>query len=315
MNPAIDNNLKRQKKIAEWETRIQLLHKKYPRLEEIARLFSQFALELVMVEMGSGKMGMTKEELIKAKEALQMEKKSIILANRLPPNIYDIWWDCEKCKDTGFVKAGVKCECRLKEEMQARWQASGLSPEQEKQTFANFSLEWYEDKERYRNILEKALAFTENVIKGDKTDNLLFHGPVGTGKTHLCSAIANHVLQAGISVVYLKTGILLDLIRNAKFDPEKGTSYIESLYRVGLLILDDLGTENLTDFAKEQIFLLLDMRLNYHLPWVISTNLSPNALDAHYELRFIDRIMGTSQVLKFTGESIRQKKKLNKSNG
>jgi len=312
-----DRSSKRQNKIAEWETRIQLLHTKYPRLEEISQLFAQMAIELAMVELGKGKTGMGREELIKAQEALQAEKQDIMKKHKLPENIYDIWWDCEICRDTGFVEAGRKCDCRRSEEVKWRWQMSGLSPEQKLQTFESFSLEYYPEKEKYRVVVHKCMSFAEKVGKGQPAENILICGPVGTGKTHICSAIANGVLQAGKAVVYLKSGVLLDLIRQAKYYKDKNeqnenNQFMESLYRVPLLIVDDLGTENLTDFAQEQLLLLIDERINYRLPWVISTNLSLNEMDTHYELRLIDRIMGTSKVLRFSGESIRQLKKMHK---
>ncbi len=308
--------LKRQKKIAEWEIRIRLLHEKYPRLREIDTLFSQFALELALLEMGKGKLGMSREELSKAQEALAWEKRKLLKEYNLPENIYEIWWDCPACQDTGYIELGKKCQCLLREEASRRWRASGLSPVQVNQTFANFSLEWYEDMEHYRTILEKALNFAEKISSRQPAGNLLLYGAVGTGKTHLCSAIANYALQAGVSVVYMKVGRLLDLLREHKFKLDKNDLYtgqgLESLYRVELLIMDDLGAENLTDFAREQLLLLLDERINHNLSWVISSNLSPNDIGAIYEDRISDRIMGTAEILKFTGESIRIRKMVNK---
>ncbi|MCR4442392.1 MAG: ATP-binding protein [Peptococcaceae bacterium] len=306
--------LKRQKRIAEWETRIQLLHNKFPRLEEISRLYARLSLELVLVEMGNGKMGMSRQDILKTQESLVLERKSIIANNNLPENIYDVWWDCEKCKDTGFLGPGLKCSCRIQEEIKARWQTSGLSPEQERQTFGTFSLEWYQDKERHRQILEKCVAFAEKVCAKQPVENLFLYGPVGTGKTHLCSSIANYVLQAGINVIYIKISQLLDLIREYKFsrewDEQGQQQKLKTLYRVDLLIIDDLGTETSTDFVREQLLLLLDERNNYRLPWVISTNLTPNEIGTMYEDRLSDRMLATSQILKFTGESVRRQKKI-----
>lgn len=309
---------KRQKKMSEWDNRIKLLHKKYPRLKEISELYAQIALEMAMQGLGKGKMEMSQEELTKAQAALQAEKNYLLKKHNLPQNIYDIWWDCDICKDTGFIKAGVKCQCLKKAEIMERWQSSGLSPEQKKQTFASFSLQWYEDKDRYNKILKTCMDFAEKVSSGQSTDNILLYGTVGTGKTHLCSAIANYVLQKGVSVVYLNISKLLDMIREYKFKLEKNEYYdnnntLKNLYKVGLLIIDDLGTENLTEFAREQVFRLLDERNNYHLPWVISTNLSPTDIGAEYEMRISDRIMSTAQMLKFAGQSVREQKRLNKA--
>lgn len=312
--------LKRQKKLSEWDKRIKFLHQKYPRLKEISDLFAQIAIDMAMQKLGKGKrkMDMSIEELMKAQAALQAEKKALLRKHKLPENIYDVWWDCERCKDTGFIHPGIKCECLIKEEMLVRWRYSGLAPEQQKQTFANYTLDWYDDKDKYNIILKTCMSFAQKISLNETVDNLLLYGAVGTGKTHLCSAIANHVLETGRSVVYLNVSKLLDIIREYKFkldgnDYNESKDILKNLYKVGLLIIDDLGTESLTDFSKEQILRLLDERNNYSLPWVISTNLSPAEIGSEYEMRISDRIMSTSQVLKFSGQSVRQLKRLRQS--
>ncbi|HHX96159.1 MAG TPA: ATP-binding protein [Clostridia bacterium] len=310
----VDRALRRRKKIAEWEANLEELYKKYPRLGEIAHLLAQISLEVVYLQMGQGKMGLTLEELNKKRTALLNEKKALFEKYALPENIEAVKWDCPLCEDRGFLNVGEKCACLLAEESQQRWELSGLGPRQKKQTFNSFSLKWYEDKKRYRTILEECVSFAENICRGKAVDNLLLCGNIGTGKTHLCSAIANYVLQAGISVAYLKIGILMDLIREAKynFDSQvvRPINRLQSLYQVDLLIIDDLGTEVVSDFVREQLFYLIDERLNFHLPWIISTNLSLNEIGTLYEDRLSDRILGTSTVLKFTGASIRQQLKV-----
>lgn len=310
--PLAGRALRRQNKITEWETRVEALHKKYPRLGEISRLIAQISMETVLMGMGKGKMGMTWEELDKARETLLEEKRVLFKKYNLPENIDRVWWDCEKCEDRGFLGVGEKCTCMLQAEREIHWKSSGLAPQQKEQTFNTFSLNWYEDKERYRTILKQCIEFAEKLGAGEKAENLLLYGAIGTGKTHLCSAIANFVLQSGLDVVYLKIGTLLDLIREAKYNFEKNATFtakqLQNLYRVRLLIIDDLGTEVSTDFVKEQLLHLFDERINYRLPWVISTNLSPNDISAMYEDRLSDRILGASQVLKFTGASIRKLK-------
>lgn len=308
---------KRQAKIAEWETRTKLLHEKYPRLGEISRLFARMALEAGLIELGRGKMNLSRQELEKARTALLEERQVLLRAAGLTESIYEVWWDCPKCQDTGFVSPGVKCSCLLIEEMKDNLELSGLSPEQEGQTFRSFSLDWYKDKKQMKNILTECLDFAEKIATRQETGNILLSGPVGTGKTHLCSAIANYCLEAGVKVIYLKVSRLLDMIRESKFNqeassPEEQKKIMQSLYQAPLLVIDDLGTENLTDFAREQLLLIFDGRINHHLPWVVSTNLDLNALDAHYELRLMDRLVGTSKVLTFTGESIRMRKAMQK---
>ena len=93
--------------------RVQELHKKYPRLAEISQLIAQISMETVLLGMGKGKMGMSWEELNKAREALLAEKKGLFNQYNLPSNIDEVWWDCEKCEDRGFLGVGEKCTCLL----------------------------------------------------------------------------------------------------------------------------------------------------------------------------------------------------------
>ena len=104
--PLAGRALRRQQKIAEWEKRVQELHKKYPRLAEISQLIAQISMETVLLGMGKGKMGMSWEELNKAREALLAEKKGLFNQYNLPSNIDEVWWDCEKCEDRGFWVLG-----------------------------------------------------------------------------------------------------------------------------------------------------------------------------------------------------------------
>ncbi len=307
--PGTERTLKRQKKIQEWEQRIKLLYQKYPRLAEIDRLYKQMAMDLALLGLGKNRMDMSAEELEQALNSLREEKKRILESQGISEKVFEVWWDCPKCQDLGYLSPGVKCSCLLKEEEESRLSRSGLAPEQRKQTFENFSLHYYAEPQKYKAILETCRTFAYRVSAGEKVPNLVLTGPVGTGKTHLSSAIANHVLAAGKAVLYIKIVRLLDLLREVKFqDKDFDNDLWQYITQVDLLIIDDLGTETLTDFAGEQILNILDERINYHLPFVLNTNLSPTELDAHYELRLVDRITGTSKFLVFSGDSIRQRK-------
>ena len=77
------------------------------------------------------------------------------------------------------------------------------------------------------------------------------------GKTHLCGAIANYVLQAGLDVVYLKL-YMLDLIRECKYNFEN-ENYQRNNCRTfisQLINIDDLGTSFYR--FREQLFYLFD---------------------------------------------------------
>ena len=84
---------------------------------------------------------------------------------------------------------------------------------------------------------------------------------------------------------------LLDHLR-ATFDPQSTTRYdlrFEQIRQTPLLILDDLGTESATPWAKEKLFQLLNHRYNALLPTVITTTAMPDNLDPWLRTRVLDK--------------------------
>jgi DNA replication protein DnaC len=303
---------KRARKIEEMERHVEAVHRAHPELEYIAQEIAANAGKLIHLLAASGSRE-AREAIDREQERLFQRRLETLRKYGLDLSVYEPQWDCPKCQDRGFVEPGEKCDCQKNIEWAARWNNSGLAPGQAEQTFDLFSLYWYEDQAAYRRILEETLLFAEKVSSGGRPENLLLYGPVGTGKTHLCSAVANYVLQAGKTVLYLKIGKILDWIRQSRFEDfsrrDKSMEALNSLYQVDLLIIDDLGTESLTDFTQEQMLYLLDERVVHGLPWMISTNLTPDEMEEHYENRLSDRLLGLSKVFKFSGQSIRWMKK------
>ena len=100
---------------------------------------------------------------------------------------------------------------------------------------------------------------------------LVFTGPSGCGKTHLAAAIANHCIANNHPVLYSTAPDLLDRLR-ATFSPDSQVPYddfFEQVRNAPLLILDDLGVQSSTPWAREKLDQLLNHRSNNQLPTVI----------------------------------------------
>ena len=113
-----------------------------------------------------------------------------------------------------------------------------------------------------------AQAFAENPTKW-----LYLHGSTGVGKTHLAVAIANVCTLNGLEVTCWSVSDLLDRFRQS-FSSHDGTAFyqiFDTVRNAGLLILDDFGSQNLTDWALEKLYQLLCYRHDRHLPTVVTS--------------------------------------------
>lgn len=125
---------------------------------------------------------------------------------------------------------------------------------------------------------------------------LFLHGKCGCGKTHLAVAIAHHVMATKQSgVLFAVVPDLLDHLR-ATFDPANGVAYddrFNAIRNAHLLVLDDLGTENATPWAREKLFQIINHRYNEQLPTVITSNQDFKNDPRRIEERILSRILDT----------------------
>jgi len=159
-----------------------------------------------------------------------------------------------------------------------------------RQTFGNFSLRKNEslpaqDLRDLKQAFKAAREFAEHP-KGW----LLFTGPYGSGKTHLAAAIGNYQAGMGFPPLMVSVPDLLDHLR-ATFSPKSSVSLdrrFEEVKMTRLLLLDDLGTQSATPWAKEKLYQLFNYRYNAELPTVITTSKNPNELDPRLYSRMQD---------------------------
>ena len=123
---------------------------------------------------------------------------------------------------------------------------------------------------------------------------LIIHGPKGNGKSHLAAAIANHLIDdCRIPALFLTAPDLLRSLRLEIQDSPGGAGGVSPLLDIAreapVLILDDLGAERWTEWAEEQLFLLIDYRYRLELPLVVITNVELHSLPSRIYSRLGDR--------------------------
>ena len=118
---------------------------------------------------------------------------------------------------------------------------------------------------------------------------VLFHGPVGTGKSFFACAIANELLQKHVPTTITSFPRLLNLLQ----DSNNRQWLLDCLGNYKLVVIDDLGVERETSYAAEQIFAVIDARSRAKLPTIITTNLTKQEMENQPSMqyrRIFDRV-------------------------
>lgn len=172
-----------------------------------------------------------------------------------------------------------KCSCDIeKEQKEKEWNHKMEIMGLKKECFPSMT-QWDQTFDNYIGNETKAYTIAKNYAKDFevmKKDNvgLVFIGTVGSGKTFLASAIANELIETKQIRVKLRNfAQIINDLQKGGFDLDRN-EYIRNLVSVPLLILDDLGIERDTTYAKEQVYQIVNSRYLEHKPTIFTTNLS-----------------------------------------
>ncbi|WP_066635864.1 ATP-binding protein [Desulfolucanica intricata] len=216
--------------------------------------------------------------------------------------------NCNFCHGRGIIfesNLAVPCSCMQQKAILNRFKQSRLPKRMQNHTFENFNLSFYSRNcldpvkkisyyESAQIALQAAKDFSASFKKNKNSDGLLFTGQVGSGKTFLACCIANYLLKENETVLFAVVPDLLDQIRST-YDSSRHIEYtekdlVDTAREVPLLILDDLGAHNYTDWTKNKLYSILNYRLNYCLPTIITTNISLEELEEYLGERSTSRI-------------------------
>lgn len=284
---------------------------KYPEILELDTTIQKLCLNLSMAALR----GITDQnELNNIKEEitdLRAKKYEMLVSHGYNPDYLNLHYNCPKCKDTGFI--GIdKCSCFKSKLIKLYYKDSDLEEAVKTNNFKNFNINLYSNHklndERYtpRKNIEDILEYiTGEYLPNFKTSNtnLLFYGNSGTGKTFLSWCIAKELLDKGFLVVYKTSDDLLRALKDIKFNND--TDLENLLINCDLLIIDDLGSEQITDFSSTELFTLINKKILKNKKMLISTNLSLPLISKRYSERISSRIIGEFKLFKFFTEDIR----------
>ena len=287
-----------------------------PRIREIDMELRRTMAQAAQAAFLQGSDG--RDLLEKARIAnLELQQERAILARE---NFEEGFLDdspiCDHCGGSGYVGTTM-CECLLEVcRQEQKKEITILSGG--KESFSQFKLDYYPDRvdPKYgaspRTIMDRNFQYVRRyaLTFSPASDNLLFVGGTGLGKTFLAACVARAVADRGYSVVYETASHLFAKLEQAKFSPtEESRREAEKLTNCDLLIMDDLGTEMLTTFVQSAFYQIINTRLSKGKKTVINTNLTPDEIGARYGAAVQSRIEGEYELLPFIGEDIRTLKR------
>ena len=186
-------------------------------------------------------------------------------------------------------------ECRL--------ETLGVGPDLARATFDNFEAHTPE----LANRLEAVRAFA-HTGKGV----LLLLGCVGAGKTHLAVAAARQRLEdrPGSVALHKHRRFVADhrqSLRPVPFGDEPVSSPLWAAQRAPLLVYDELTSLDAQRGEEDLLLDLLEHRIEYYLPTILTSNLAPADLESALGSRLLDRLRPCVTMLPFGFESHRRR--------
>ena len=285
------------------------VYSKIPELVLIDKELSQTGVSIMGCAI-SGKENY-EENIQKLKErnlSLQSRRAELLMAHGYACDYTDLKYDCPICQDWGAINGKI-CSWYKTRLIEEQFKLSGISSLAKSQSFETFSLDYYENKEEMGELLEYAKNYVDDFDK--IKDNVLFVGGTGLGKTHLSTAIAGALIKKGYNVVYETAQNIFFDFENDRFldrfggDEPTATKYLDC----DLLIIDDLGAENITGFSVSCLYNIINTRLNKKLPIIASTNFSSKEIREKYHDRITSRLFSDFTIKMFQGTDIRRLKK------
>lgn len=145
----------------------------------------------------------------------------------------------------------------------------------------------YKDDKARIPIIKYFKEFIDNYNKEDKPKGIYLNGSFGSGKTYLIAALFNEMAKKGVrSILVYYPDFLVSL--KASFSSETEFDFhdrLEATKKVPLLLLDDIGAENVTNWTRDEVLgPILQYRMDNNLPTFFTSNLTIDQLEKNLSI-------------------------------
>jgi len=222
-------------------------------------------------------------------------------------------YKCQKCKDSRWIILDVdghevwkQCECYAIEQAEKLMEKSGISAEFRKKSFDDFDTK---SNPMLINAKNKAINYVKNfkAKEHDRCNSIMFCGQVGSGKTHLGTAICNKLLAMGIPVIYMPYRNIMTKIKQPMLNEVVYNREVSTYMNARVLYIDDMLKGRFTETDVNVMYEIINHRYMNNLPLIISTEKYLDGLLAFDEAvgsRIIEMCKGNSNIVTLKGKEL-----------
>ena len=208
------------------------------------------------------------------------------------------------------------CKYKIKKDNDTKYQENVYLFEVPKKVKEATLKDLYTNDKNRVEFIKYVKNFIDELKHKKNPKGIYLHGSYGTGKTYLIAALFNELAKKNIesSIVYVPEFLR---VLKSSFGEDMEEKY-NTVKKAPLLLLDDIGAEYLTPWARDEILgTILQYRMDEELPTFFTSNLNLKQLEEHFSMtsngreevkarRMIERIKDLTKEFELTGESNRR---------
>lgn len=143
----------------------------------------------------------------------------------------------------------------------------------------------YKDDLKRLEIIKKIKSFYDDYRENKDCKGIYLTGNFGSGKSYLIAALFNELAKQNYqsAIIYFP-----EFLRSLKASFNTSSLYEEKfdyIKKVPLLLIDDIGAEKLTDWARDEILgSILQYRMDFNLKTFFTSNLTIDELENHLQV-------------------------------